>query len=223
MAQQPSGWITAGVLTNGRAGRWGLALVEVAIAYEWLVSSLNKILDPRFGSGLAHELRQDLRDNPNRWYSTLLRNVVVPHTPIYATLIEIGEFLVGLGFLVGALLWLSRRLAASAWARLLTLAAMAAVAAGGLMTAAYYLNAGNTLPGLNPGNPYSEGLSIDGVLTLIAVGLLVAHGLTLRRPAHPTVPAQTGNEDEAGSGEEQFGLQRPASGAGWQRSSRQRW
>jgi len=185
MAQQQRRWMTAGVLTSGRAGRWGLALVEAAIAYVWIVSALNKILDPRFGGGLAHQLKQGLRDNPNRWYSALVSNAVVPHATAYATLIEIGEFLVGLGFLVGALLWLSRRLAASAWARPLTLAVMAAVAAGALMTANYYLNAGKTLPWLNPGNPYQEGLSIDGLLTLVALGLLVAHGLTLRRPAHP--------------------------------------
>jgi len=43
------------------------------------------------------------------------------------------------------------------------------------MTANYYLMAGETLPGLNPGNPFNEGLSIDGMLTLVAVGLLVVH------------------------------------------------
>jgi uncharacterized membrane protein YphA (DoxX/SURF4 family) len=212
MVQQQRGWMTAGVLTSGRAGRWGLALVEVAIAYEWLVSALNKILDPQFGDGLGHQLQEDLRDNPNRWYGTLLRDAVVPHATVYATLIEIAEFLVGLGFLVGALLWLSRRLAASAWARPLTLAVMAAIAAGGLMTANYYLNAGNTLPGLDPGQPYNEGLSIDGVLTLIAVGLLVAHGLTLRRPARLEAADQMRHGDEAGSHGERPGLRRPVTG-----------
>lgn len=192
-------WLTTGVLTDGRAGRWGLALIEVAIAYEWLVSALNKMLDPRFAAGLAPQLRQSLHSNPNHWYSTLVSDVVVPHATLYATLIEVGELLIGLGFLVGALLWLSRRLAASAWARSLTLAVMAAVAAGALLTANYYLNGGDTLPGLNPGNPYNEGLSIDGVLTLIAVGLLVAHGLTLRRLALPKGADRMRHEVEVGS------------------------
>src|SRR5579871_3301175 len=93
MAQQQRGWMAAGVLTSGRAGRWGLALVEAAIAYEWIVSALNKMLDPQFGGGLTHQLQQDLRDNPNRWYRALLSNAVVPHATMYATLIEIGEFL----------------------------------------------------------------------------------------------------------------------------------
>lgn len=202
MAQQQRGWTATGVLTNGRAGRWGLAVVEAAIAYVWIVSALNKILDPSFGGSLAHHLQQGMRDNPNRWYNTFLRNAVVPHATIYARLIEIGEFLVGLGFLVGALLWLSQRLAASAWARPLTLAVMAAVVAGGLMAANYYLNGGETLPGLNPGNPYQEGLSIDGLLILIVLGLLVAHGLTLRRPAQFKAAKQMRHEDEVGSQEE---------------------
>jgi thiosulfate dehydrogenase [quinone] large subunit len=211
------------VLTDGRAGRWGLALIEAAIAYEWMVSALNKMLDPRFAAGLAPQLRQSLHGNPNHWYSAILNNLVVPHARVYATLIEIGEFLVGLGFLVGAMLWLSRRLAASAWARPLTLAVMAAVAASALLTANYYLNGGETLPGLNPGNPYNEGLSIDGLLTLVALGLLVAYGLTLCRPAHPAAADQMRQEDVAGLRQERSGLQRPVAGAKPQRSSRQMW
>jgi thiosulfate dehydrogenase [quinone] large subunit len=208
MAQQRS-WLTAGVLTDGRAGRWGLALIETALAYEWLVSALNKLLDPRFAAGLAPQLRQSLHDNPNHWYSALLNDLVVPHARVYATLIEIGEFLIGLGFLVGAMLWLSRRLAASAWARPVTLAVMAAVAASGLLSANYYLNGGETLPGLNRGNPYNEGLSIDGLLTLVALGLLVAHGLTLRRPVQSAAAKQLRQEDGVSARDARRDLQRP--------------
>ena len=53
MLSHQHGRSAPGSLTGGRAGRWGLALVEAAIAYEWLVSALNKILDPQFGGGLA--------------------------------------------------------------------------------------------------------------------------------------------------------------------------
>src|SRR5260370_26785090 len=45
----------------------GLALVEAAIGYEWLLSGLNKVLSSGFGSGLAHQLQTSLQGNPNRW------------------------------------------------------------------------------------------------------------------------------------------------------------
>jgi hypothetical protein len=36
--------------------------------------------------------------------------------------------------------------------------------------------AGNTLPGVDPSSPFGEGLGLDGLLTLIALGLVVIHG-----------------------------------------------
>lgn len=51
---------------------------------------------------------------------------------------------------------------------------------GAVLTANYYLMAGNTLPGLNPEAPFNEGLNLDGVLTLMAVVLLLVHGAALR-------------------------------------------
>jgi len=162
--------------------RWGLALIEAVIGYEWLISALNKILDSHFSAGLGGQLKKDLGDNPNRWYSDFLKGTILPHAQFYATLIEIGELLVGLGLLLGAALWLSRRLARSPWARLLNWVVILALAGGALMTANYYLKDGQTFPGLDPGNPYSEGVTIDGLLTLVALGLLVAHLLALRAP-----------------------------------------
>jgi hypothetical protein len=55
-----------------------------------------------------------------------------------------------------------------------------ALLASALMTTNFYLMAGNTLPGLDPANAFNEGLSIDGLLTMIAVGLIAAHVSSLR-------------------------------------------
>ena len=61
------------------------------------------------------------------------------------------------------------------------------------MTANYYLMSGETLPGINPGNPFNEGLGIDGLLTLVAAGLFVIHAIPLW--AHRT--RRSGSADAA--------------------------
>jgi thiosulfate dehydrogenase [quinone] large subunit len=162
----------------------GLAVVEAVIGYEWLLSALNKMLSPDFASGLAQQLVIAMRGNPNSWWVALSKNLVLPHTQLFAVLVEVGELLVGLGFFAGALLWASGRFPVARWARYLNLAVLAALVGGTLMTANYYVMSGETWPLLNPGDPFDEGLSIDGLLTLITVGLFAVHAVPLwrRRP-----------------------------------------
>ena len=163
----------------------GLALVEAAIGYEWLLSGLNKVLSSGFGSGLAHQLQTSLQGNPNGWWVSLANSLVLPHAQLFAVLVEVGELLVGLGLFAGAALWVSGRVAASRWARLLNLGVIVALVGGVLLSANYVVMSGDTLPGLNPGNAFNEGLSIDSLLTIIGLGLLAIHLLAspLRGPS----------------------------------------
>jgi thiosulfate dehydrogenase [quinone] large subunit len=157
----------------------GVAVVEAVIGYEWLLSALDKILSPTFRSGLAKQVAMNMQGNPNTWWVALARSFVLPHAQLCALLAEVGELLVALGLFAGALLWASGPFPTRRWGRRLNLGVIGALLGGALMTANYYLMAGNTLPGLNPGAPFDEGLSLDGVLTLIAVGLLAIHVLPL--------------------------------------------
>jgi thiosulfate dehydrogenase [quinone] large subunit len=158
----------------------GLAVVETAIGYEWLLSGLNKVLSSDFSSGLAKQLQSSLQGNPNGWYASLTNALVVPHAHLFATLVEAGELLVGLGLFAGAALWATGRITASR-ARLLNLGVIAALVGGILMSANYAVLSGDTLPGLNPGNAFNEGISIDSLLTIIGIGLLVVHVVASRR------------------------------------------
>src|SRR5690242_3242572 len=88
----------------------GLAVVEATIGYEWLLSGLNKVLSPDFGSGLAKEVQTSLQGNVNGWYTSLATTLVVPHARLFAVLVELGEVVVGLGLFAGAALWASGRL-----------------------------------------------------------------------------------------------------------------
>ncbi len=155
----------------------GLAIVEAAMGFEWLLSGLNKLLSPDFVISLAHQLQTSLQGNPNGWYVSLTKSLVLPHAQLFAALVEVGELLVGIGLFAGAALWVSGRFPAMRWARLLNLGVIVALVGGVLMSANYAVMGGDTLPGLNPGNPFNEGLSIDSLLTIIGLGLLVIHVL----------------------------------------------
>jgi thiosulfate dehydrogenase [quinone] large subunit len=154
---------------------WGVAVVEAAIGYEWLLSGLNKVLSADFSSGLAANLRNSLQGNPNGWYVSLANSAIIPHAQLFAFLAEAGEVMVGIAMFAGAALWVSGRLRASAWAPRLNLAMIGALAGGVLMSVNYAVMGGDTLPGINAGNAFIEGLSIDSLLSIIGIGLIIAH------------------------------------------------
>ncbi len=70
-----------------------------------------------------------------------------------------------------------------------------ALLGGAFMTGNYYLLAGKTLPWLDPGDPFDEGLSMDGLLTLIALALIPAQIAPMRARA----PEHTGSVGIAGA------------------------
>ena len=115
-------------------------------------------------------------------------------TPVQPPL---GELLVGVGMFAGAALWLSGRLTASRWARPLHLAVIAALLGGILMSLNYALMGGDTLPWINPANPFNEGISIDSLLALIGIGLVAAHAVAARRTAAAAVHPRTSFDDMA--------------------------
>jgi thiosulfate dehydrogenase (quinone) large subunit len=157
------------------AAAWGVAVVEASIGYEWLLSGLNKVLSPTFVSGLAGTLRESLQGNPNRWYASLADSLIIPHARIFALPAEGGEILVALGMFAGAMLWVSGRVRESRWAKHLSLGVILALLGGILMSLNYAVMGGDTLPGINAGNAFNEGLSIDSLLAMIGIGLLAVH------------------------------------------------
>lgn len=158
-----------------RVAQLGLAGVLILFAYEWFLSGLDKVLSADFRTNLGTVLQQALRHNQNRWYVDALRRFVLPHAAAVAIVVEIGELLVAVGFIAGAILWLTGHRMPGRWAQALHLATIVALLGSTLMTANYYFMAGNTWPWLKPGDPFDEGLGIDGLLTLIALALLAVH------------------------------------------------
>lgn len=170
---------------QGRLARWSMAIVFLLFAYEWLISGLDKVLSPEYRSGLAANLQDAMKGNPNHWYVNWLNQTIIPHARTVATIVEVGELLVALGFILGAFLWLRGARLPLGWRRLLHVIVLATLLASAFMAANYYFLMGERLPWLKTGDPFDEGLSIDGLLALIALALFVLHLVVWPRSAPP--------------------------------------
>jgi thiosulfate dehydrogenase [quinone] large subunit len=157
-----------------------MALVFLLLGYEWLISGLDKLLSPDFLTGLGAELQDAMANNPNGWYVHFLARFVVPHARTAAALVEDGEVLVALGLFLGAGLWIFGDRLSPRWARTVQPWVIGALVGSLLMTANYYVLAGNTLPWLRPSAPFDEGIDLDGLLTLVSVALLGIQIMVMR-------------------------------------------
>lgn len=179
--QRTSSHDIVAAMREASPAQWGMAVVLLLMAYEWLISGLDKLLNRDYVHGLAGELHASFHDNPNRWYVHFLNRVILPHATAVAVLVELGELLVALGLIAGAIWWLAGNELSAQWNGLLYAGVLAALIGSVLMTANYYLMAGERLPWLKTGDPFDEGLGIDGLLTLVGLALIVVHLLARRQ------------------------------------------
>ena len=152
-----------------------LCAAQAMVAYEWLVSGVNKLLNPWLSAHLPAMLQQG---NPNGWYVTFLRGVVMPRSVQSGAVVTWSEMAVGIVLLLSALLW-------ATWPEnrltpLLTRAACLALVAAVAMNVTYNLVAGKGLPWIDPSHVY-EGVRLDAVLSLAGLALLRANLSALRK------------------------------------------
>jgi hypothetical protein len=163
-----------------RDARYLVGIVEGLIAWEWLVSGANKLLAGDFPQGLGVTLSDSLRNNPNGWYVQLLKTLVIPRSVGFGYAIEYGETLIGLGLLIGAILLFGpvRRKGDPQYRFAIAEMAVAAVAAlaCAFLCINFHFFMGNGLfPGLNPSNPFDEGISLDTLMPPLSLVVLGAN------------------------------------------------
>lgn len=162
-----------------------LASVSFIAAYEFLVSGLDKIVSGRFPADLGATLLQGASENPNHWYIGFLRAVVAPHAAAWGYAIEWGELLIGLALLAAVARWLLWSLEVAAGQErqrvyALTLAGVAAALVGAFMTFNFHLWMGAApVIGVNPTNPFDEGVDLDLLLTLALLAYAIVSALTI--------------------------------------------
>jgi thiosulfate dehydrogenase (quinone) large subunit len=83
-----------------------LALIRIYIGYLWLTAGWKKITGGFDTSGfLKGAIAKSTGENPAvaSWWGTFLENVALPGADVFNILVPYGEFLVGLGLILGCL------------------------------------------------------------------------------------------------------------------------
>lgn len=91
---------------------WVWLVLRLYVGYQWFAEGLDKITSPVWGGAhagvalttwLAKSLTKAHGAHPDvqGWYAAFLQNVVVPHAAFFSVLVSYGEFLVGLGLILG--------------------------------------------------------------------------------------------------------------------------
>jgi thiosulfate dehydrogenase [quinone] large subunit len=165
-------------LWAGRLPLW-LCMVQAILAYEWLVSGLDKLLDRGFSAQLSALLSQSTHGNGGSLYGVIVAHLVLPIHTLVALLTPWTETSIGAIMLLGAILWM-----VSPDAHITDLVARAACLA--LLIAAtldlnYYLLGGGGLPWIDPANATQPGINVDVMLLLVALALCAANGQAVLR------------------------------------------
>jgi thiosulfate dehydrogenase (quinone) large subunit len=93
---------------------WFWLIVRVYVGWEWLSAGWGKVTDPAwFGANAgapitgfvngALQKTQGTHPDVTGWYAGFLQAVVLPYPGFWANVVAIGELLVGLGLIFGAL------------------------------------------------------------------------------------------------------------------------
>lgn len=143
-----------------------IPVIMIILSYEWVVSGLNKVLSSRFITGL-HEHLSGSVSTSYPFYAQLIRVVVLPHSMMWAVIVECGELCVGLSFLILAIYMLIGR-----WGRRVSFVGVLTGFLAAFMSINFFLYQGGSYA-FNLLDPFNEGISIDLIMALIQVTIAV--------------------------------------------------
>jgi hypothetical protein len=125
-----------------------LLLIQWALAFEWIYSSIPKWTDSKFIDGIAKTLEGFATKTPHVGYGNFLTGVAIPNAELFGNLIRSGELAVGLGLAISGLFFLiAKRMPA-----LVLWLTVIACFGGALMNLNFFLASGSASPsawGLN--------------------------------------------------------------------------
>ncbi|GMA65596.1 hypothetical protein NZD89_28275 (plasmid) [Alicyclobacillus fastidiosus] len=141
-----------------------LPVLMLIVAYEWLVSFVNKLVVPDYYKNLQQQMSQSISGIQFHPYANLMKNVGVPNVHLFGILVPLGEVFVGVSFVALAVQMFRTHHIRRGWAVLGLIASVVAA----FMSLNYALMGGDTLF-VNAANAFQEGISVDWLLFLIEV------------------------------------------------------
>jgi hypothetical protein len=165
-------------MTISRDARWVAAAVQGVIAWEWLVSGTNKVLLGTFPQGLGAALNEGIQQNPNGWYVSLLRRLVIAHSVAFGFLVEAAEIGIAVALLMGVAVLIGPvhrrgtpqyRLAVGEMAA----ATVAVVVCAFLCINFHFFMGDGIIPWFDPARAFDEGLTLDTLMPPLSLLILV--------------------------------------------------
>ncbi|MFE0556477.1 DoxX family protein [Paenibacillus lautus] len=92
-------------LRTNKFAMWLLTIIRVYIGYEWLTAGWGKLTGGGFDAGgfLQGAIANATGDHPavQGWWAAFLEHAALPGVKLFNFIIPLGEFLVGLGLILG--------------------------------------------------------------------------------------------------------------------------
>lgn len=144
--------------------------VLAVLAYEWLVSGLDKVLSGDFVTSLHHEMMDGIANAQYGFYAKFLQKYCMAHCVVIGYLVEVGEIAVGLSFLI-----LAASILFQAQKPFLSTLGIVTGLIGAFMTLNFFFYQGGSVF-INTSDPFDEGIPVDLILALIQLGITVYFG-----------------------------------------------
>ncbi|HEU5348100.1 MAG TPA: hypothetical protein VFU63_05755 [Ktedonobacterales bacterium] len=160
-----------------RDARWVAAAVQGIIAWEWLVSGINKVSSGTFPQGLGDALQEGIENNPNGWYVWFLQQIVAPNSVAFGYLIEAAEVFGGIALLIGVVVLVGpvRRRGSPQYRLALGEVAAATIASllGAFLCVNFHFYMGDgIIPWFDSANAFDEGITLDTLMPPLAMLIL---------------------------------------------------
>lgn len=149
--------------------------ILLIVAYEWVVSGLNKAFNGQFIQQMNHELTSAIHGMQYSFYSVLLQKIVIPNAKLFAVLVEVGEICVGIAFVIIAIALFRNSLT-----RLILNLGVWTSAISAFMVLNFFFYQGGSMF-LNPGDPFDEGIPIDFILFLVQLWFAIFFYILIRQ------------------------------------------
>lgn len=147
--------------------RYFFPMVLFILAYQWLVSGLDKVINGTFVSGFHHQLVAALSGPMQyKFYASVLQLVVLPNSTLFAWLVECGELIVGAAFVVLGVMVVTRQSD-----RRIRILGIVAGLVSAFMTLNFFFYQGGSFF-LSASNPFDEGIPVT--LMMVFIQLAVA-------------------------------------------------